>query len=425
MTYKQAMEYIEKVSEYGSVLGLESITRLLELLNNPQDELKFIHVAGTNGKGSTIAYLEQVLINSSYNVGAFTSPHVRNYSEIIRKNGKNITQKAIGEYIEKIKEVCDVIVSQYGVHPTIFEIECAMAFLYFRDKKCDLVLLETGLGGKEDATNVVSNTMIAILTSISMDHMSLLGDTLEKIVHSKAGIIKEGCNVILYDQSRSVHDIIENECKNKNANLHKIDFNLIKGVKVLKLYQEFTYKEWKNIRIAMMGDFQIKNAILALKVVEVLRDLGYNINDSNVRNGLLNTSWFGRISLISKKPDFYVDGAHNLAAINELVKLIEEKFKARRLIFIMGVFRDKEYEKMASQICKYAEYIITITPPDTSRALHAFELANVIKKYNPMVTAADGLREAVEMAYLLSDKESVILAFGSLSFLGELERILD
>lgn len=425
MTYKQAMDYVDIISEYGSNSGLESISSLLERLGNPQDSLELIQVAGTNGKGSTVAYLENIISASKYKVGTFTSPAVREYREIIRINGKNISQKSFCDYIEKIKMICDEMVLEGETHPSIFEIETAISFLYFKDKSCDLVILETGMGGKYDSTNAAKKNIVSVITSISLDHVDILGKTLKEIAEHKCGIIKEGSTVVVAAQDEDIIDVVDETCKKRKVYYIVADSDNIKNYKVTSRYQSFSYRNWKNIQISMMGKYQVKNAILALEVVEILRVNGYNLQEELVKKALKETTWFGRMTLIHNKPDIYVDGAHNEAGIDELVGIIKDRFKDKRLIFVMGVFKDKDYKKMVEKVSNYPEYVFTITPPNKKRGLPALELADEFNKYKSNVTSCDGVDEAIEMAYLLADSNTVIISFGSLSFLGLVDRVVN
>ncbi|MFI3201530.1 MAG: folylpolyglutamate synthase/dihydrofolate synthase family protein [Eubacteriales bacterium] len=424
MTYKQAMDYIEIVNQYGSVLGLESMERLLTYFGHPEEELSFVHVAGTNGKGSTIAFLATALEKGKYRVGRYSSPVVQSYCERIQINGKSIPKKSLADYMERVKEACESIVEEGYPHPTAFEVETVIGFLYYIEKKCDLVLLETGLGGVLDATNVIPPPMVAIITSISRDHMAVLGNTIEEIATAKAGIIKTGCHVVTYDQGEEICKVIEKQCEKELAILHSVSLEDCMHYRQMKTKQGFTYKEWKNLQITLLGRHQVTNALLALEALEVLENCGFAVSKEAIYEGFYETKWFGRLTQISKKPLIYVDGAHNADSVAKLSEAVVAYFQGKQLICLVGMFRDKECEEAMRRIAPLATHLITLTPPDQERSLHGYELAQIAQNYHKSVTVADSVQEALEIACLLADQDTVILAFGSLSYLGTLQEIL-
>lgn len=425
MNRKQTEEYIESLGQYGSVLGLENMQRLCEKLEIPLDELKVIHIAGTNGKGSTLAFISTILKEAGYKVGRYISPTISEYRERIQIRGRMITWKDLCLYMSRLKAVCEEIVMEGFSHPTSFEVETALGFLYFYEKQCDIIVLETGLGGKLDATNVLPKPMVSVLTSISMDHMAFLGNTLSQIAENKCGIIKEGCPVVSQVQHEEAMEVIQKVCQKKQAPLWVVDESKISKVKYGLLKQKFSYKDYRPCEIGLAGTYQIKNAALALEVIEQLKKLGYKIGDKAVLQGLQNTQWQGRFTVIGQKPFFIVDGAHNEEASKQLAQSIEFYFTNKKIIYIMGVLKDKEYKKIISNTYSLAQQIITVKTPNNERAMDAYELAKEVAKYHNKVTMADSLEEAVEMAYLMADKDSVILAFGSLSYLGRLTAIVE
>lgn len=425
MNYREALEYIESTSQYGSVLGLESIRVLLKKLDNPQKELKFVHIAGTNGKGSTLSFISTVLKEAGYRVGRYISPTIFEYRERIQINEAYISKADLGRYMTRVKEACDSMVAEQMAHPTPFEIETALSFLYFKEKKCDIVVLETGLGGTLDATNIIENTLVAVIASISMDHMAFLGDTLEKIAENKAGIIKNNCYVISTNQEDAVIRVLKAKAEEKGAEFSIADTTKVKSIKTSLKKQSFSYQNYKKIEISLLGKHQISNCILAICVLEKLTDLGFSISTEQMLAGLKKAEWQGRFSILAQNPLFLIDGAHNEDAAEKLAESIQMYFTNKKIIYIMGVLRDKEYEKIIKATYSFAAHIITVTTPNNPRAMHAYDLAQVVKEYHPSVTVADSLEEAVEVSYLLADKDSVILAFGSLSYLGDLSRIVE
>lgn len=427
MNYREAMEYVEDLQQYGSVLGLDGMRELCMRLGNPQDQLKFVHIAGTNGKGSVLAYVSTVLQTAGYKVGRYLSPTIREYRERFQVDGRMVTQVGLCKYLEPVKKAAEAMVAEGFAHPTPFEIETAVAFLFFLDKKCDIVVLETGLGGTLDATNVVNTTLVAVFASISMDHMGILGDTQEQIALAKAGIIKDRCYVISAKQSPEVMKILRQAALLRKAKFFTADAARAKNVKYGVTKQHFSYDKYKNLEITMAGQFQIENAVVAVEVIMALAKLGYPVSEDQLRRGLAETKWHGRFEVIGKKPLFIADGAHNEDASLKLVQSIRFYFTNKRIIYIMGVLKDKEYDKVIRNTYELAEHIITVTPPVRERALHAYDLAQAVREYHDSVTVADSVQEAVEIAYLLAglDKDTVIIAFGSLSYLGELMDVVE
>ncbi len=427
MNYREAMEYVEDLQQYGSVMGLDVMRELCRRLGNPQDQLKFVHIAGTNGKGSALAYISTVLQTAGYKVGRYISPVIRDYRERFQINGKMITQVGLCKYLEAVRTEAETMAADGFPHPTPFEIETAVAFLFFLDKQCDIVVLETGLGGALDATNVVNTTLVAVLTSISMDHMGILGDSLEQIALAKAGIIKDKCYVISAKQPPEVMKVLRQAALLRKAKFFTADVTRAKNVKYGVTKQHFSYDKYKNLEIAMPGQFQIENAVVAVEALMALGKSGYPVPEDKMRQGFLATKWQGRFDVIGRKPLFIADGAHNEDGSEKLAQSIRFYFTNRRIIYIMGVLKDKEYDKVIRNTYELAEHIITVTPPIRERALHAYDLAQAIREYHGSVTVADSVQEAVEIAYLLAglDNNTVIIAFGSLSYLGELMDVVE
>ncbi len=425
MKEREAAEYIERISHLGIVPGLDGIRELCGRLGNPQDDLKFVHIAGTNGKGSVSAYMASVLKCGGYRVGRYISPVLFDYRERIQVNDRMITKEALCRYLEQVKNICDEMAAEGLPHPTPFEVETAVGFLYFREKKCDIVVLETGMGGLLDATNIVKNTCLAVLCSISMDHMKFLGGTLAEIAEHKAGIIKKGCFVATMKQKPEVMEVIVRKAKALGCPLFPADEGEAEHVRYGLEKQQFDYGGFQKLEISLAGQYQIENAALALEALAALGDRGFPVEERKLRKGLLDAKWPGRFTVAGRRPYFIVDGAHNEDAAKRLVQSVKFYFTNRRIIYIMGILRDKDYGKMISLTHSLADQYITVTAPDNPRAMPAYELAQEIALVHPKVTAADSLEEAVEMSYLLADKNDVIIAFGSLSFLGRLMKILE
>lgn len=424
MNEKEAMAFIEETAGYGIVPGLDSIRELCGRLGDPQKNLKFVHVAGTNGKGSVCAYISSVLKAAGFRVGRYISPVIFTYRERIQVNDRNITVKALCQGIERIKDICAKMRAEGLPHPTPFEIETALGFLYFQEKSCDIVVLETGMGGLLDSTNIVENTLVAVLASVSRDHMKFLGNTLEEIALQKAGIIKKGCHVVTVRQEEQVQKIISDRAGSLGCPLTVTEPGEMKNIRYGLEKQRFDYKNRKKVEITLAGKYQPENAALALDVIDVLMQKGFPVSEEALRRGLAGTKWPGRFTVIGKRPYFVADGAHNEDAAKRLAESIEYYFTNKRIIFIMGVLKDKEYGKIIRLTAPYAEHIITVATPQNPRALPAYELAREAALVHPQVTAVDSLEEAVEMSTLLAGKEGVIIAFGSLSYLGRLMEIV-
>lgn len=422
MDYIQARDYLNKLSAKGSVLGLERMRALLELLGNPQDTLKFIHISGTNGKGSVLAYLSTILTGAGYKTGRYISPTLFSYRERIQIDEKEIERESLAIHVTAIAGAIEKMQAKGEVTPTLFEVETAMAFLYFKEKQCDIVVLETGLGGAQDATNVISTTILEIITSISMDHTAILGDTLEKIAAQKAGIIKPDTIVVSAVQQPAAERVITETCRKKNCICHMVDRSCISEIRYGYERQSFSYCTWNNVVISLAGSYQIQNAALALEAVEALKKAGFSLSDRQIYEGLLNTRWKGRFTVIQKNPIVVLDGAHNPAAAEELRRSLELYFKGKKLYYIFGMFQDKDYQKVIELTAPLAEHITTVETRDNPRAIPAKELAEIVATVNPSVESADTIQQAVSKTMALAEDEDAVIIFGSLSFLGEAEK---
>lgn len=425
MNYQEALAYMQECNTFGVVPGLENIKELLARLGNPQEKLSFIHIAGTNGKGSVMNFISTALTEGGYKTGRYISPAIFEYRELFQINGKPISKAELGKTMEPVREAAEAMAAETGRHPTVFEVETALAFLWFCQKKCDIVVLETGMGGLLDATNVIPAPLLCVFASISMDHMAFLGDTLEEIAAQKAGIIKSGSRVVSCRQLPEAMGVIEEACKEKGCELFVSDMESAKNVKYGLEKQRFSYKGHKNLEITMAGIHQIDNCALAVEALDRLADLGFPVKEEKLKAGLLRAKWPGRFEIIGRKPLFIADGAHNEDGAVKLAQSIRFYFTNRRIIYIMGILKDKEVDKIILNTCDYADAIITVAAPGNPRAMSSCELAEVVRRVHENVTAADSPEEAVEMARLLAGKEDVIIAFGSLSFLGDIIRIAE
>lgn len=428
MNYSEARKFVEETTKYGSILGLEAIKTLLDELGNPQDKVKIVHVAGTNGKGSVFTFVQNVLLKAGYHVGRYASPAVFEYREIIQFDGKNITEEEFAKYMANVKSACDRMVSQGKHHPTSFEVETALAYLYFSNKPCDIVLIETGMGGETDATNVEKEALCSVITSISLDHMQFLGNTVEDIAKVKAGIIKENSDVVVSNQGESIINVIESQAAVKNSKV--VVANEPYNIKIDGYITSFDYvtanDKKLSVKISMMGAYQLINACTAIETLEILRSKGYDITDENIIEGMKNAKWPGRMEVVKEQPLIVIDGAHNPGAAVKLKESIEMYFTNKRIAFIMGVLADKDYSKEIKIVAGLAKKIFTITP-DNKRALNGEVLALAVADSNKNVTFEPTLEEAVKEAENLykNNEIDMILAFGSLSYLGDLKNIIN
>lgn len=422
--YREARVYLNEITKYGSILGLDSIKELLNRLGNPQNDLKFVHIAGTNGKGSTLAFVSTILRVAGYKTGRYSSPSVFSYREKIQVNEEDITKESLTRLTFQVKEVIQTMIEEGLPHPTIFEVETVLAFLYFKQEQCDIVVLETGLGGLLDATNVVENTVACVLTAISRDHMEFLGDTLSEIALNKAGIIKRDSLVITTNQEIEAMKVIEEKCKEYKNELVIADAGKAKNPQYGNLQIIFDYKSFNQIEINLAGSYQIQNAVLAIETIGALGRIGYPVSEEMIRKGLKETRWFGRFSVICKEPFIIIDGAHNEAAAVRLKETIECYFKNKKLMFVMGVLGDKEYEKIARITAFLAAEILTVTTPNNPRALDGEELARTISKYHSNVSYMETMKEAVTACMKEGNSFDAIIVFGSLSFLSEFDKLV-
>ncbi len=421
MKYEEAMEYLEqKVNILGSVPGLETVTELLERMGNPQDKLTFIHVAGTNGKGSVSTLIANALAANGYRVGRYVSPVLADYREKILVNNRMISKRSAGEGLWDLFGISDEMVKDGFAHPTSFELETALGFKYFVEKKCDFVVLEAGMGGRLDATNVVKNTKMCVFTSISLDHMAFLGNTEAEIASQKAGILKPGCIVVSAAQNTEVSMVLETACNEMSVPFTMVKKDKIKVGRQSLKGQKISYGKYAQVEVPLLGSFQTENAALALEALYQLEESGVKLAEEKIRKGFAESNWPARFEVLSRKPYLIADGAHNKDAVKKLMETLRFYFTNRRIIYIMGVLKDKDYTPMIEQAVPRAEFIFTVTPPNKERALSALELARAIREYNPNVTAADSVEEALEMARLMAGEDGVILAFGSLSYMGKL-----
>jgi dihydrofolate synthase/folylpolyglutamate synthase len=428
VTYKEARVYLDHVSKYGSVLGLDTIRELLHELGDPQQDLKFIHIAGTNGKGSVLAYTSTILKEAGYRTGRYVSPTVVSYLERIQADGEWICEEAFARLTEIVQKAIARMEAAGKKSPTVFEIETAIAFLYFQECRCDIVVLECGLGGKEDATNIITTTVCAAFATISMDHIGVLGNSLAEIAEAKSGIIKDGAIVVSASQKPEVKEILQNTARQQGCPIIFADRSQLAVHEERYSGQCLSYREIHGIRCPMPGRYQQENVMTAIEIIRAIGLSGFPVSDDDIRRGIEKTSWPGRFTCLRKKPLFFIDGAHNEDAAKRLRETIETYFPGKRFIYIMGVFRDKEYKKIAQIMVPLAKSVHTIDLPDAGRTLAAEELAQVVRRYCPVdavVQTEQSVANAVSKVLAEAGSEDVILAFGSLSYLGSVMMCVD
>ncbi|MGL5713252.1 MAG: bifunctional folylpolyglutamate synthase/dihydrofolate synthase [Paraclostridium sp.] len=428
MNYNEALTYIHESHKFGMRLGLDNIKKLLELLGNPQNNLNIIHVAGTNGKGSTCSFISTILKESGYKVGLYTSPYLETFTERIRVNGENIPEGEVARIITIIKEKIDIMVREGYSYPTEFEIVTAMAFYYYYDQSVDYVALEVGLGGRYDATNVIDNPLVSVIASISLDHTGILGDTIGKIAYEKGGIIKENSTVIVYPQRKEAKEVIKEICIEKNSTYIECNFNDINIKKCNINSQKFDCiindKQYNDLEIKLIGDHQTNNSILALTVIDFINNKNQlDISEESIKRGLIETRWPGRIEKIKEEPMFIIDGAHNEDGAKSLAKSIDKFIQGRNLTLVIGMLEDKDINSVLDILIPRFNKVITTTP-DNPRAMDASILMNKIKEYNKEVVCKPNIDDAISYALENSKIDDVIISAGSLYMIGEVRTLV-
>lgn len=447
MDYNEARLYLDTHNSKGIVLGLETMKELMRRLGNPQDKVKFIHVAGTNGKGSVVALTSNVLGKAGYVTGRYCSPSVFCYEEKIQvytpKNSLNekneitileekwnyISKEDVASILTEIREVADSMEKDGLPYPTVFELETAMAFCYFAKRKCDYVLLETGMGGDLDATNIVTTTCCSVLVSIDIDHSRILGNTLGEIAGHKAGIIKAGRDVVTMEQKPEAQEVIKKRAQELGCKLVSTTLAEACVLEASPKGQTICYKDFPIMKTQLLGLFQKDNIAVVLEIVQCLREQGVTISDKALVEGIYDTKWPGRLEIVGEHPWMLLDGAHNPDAAVKLAQSLQKYFTNKKIVYIMGVLGDKDYKKVLSYLCPQGKAFFTITP-NNARALPAEQLKCAIEEVlleksisNP-VQAMDSIEEALRKAREVAGKDGVIVACGSLSFLGDLREIL-
>lgn len=429
MNYEEAMNYINNIGKFGSNYGLKRTYRLLEILGNPQKKLKLIHIAGTNGKGSTTSMITSILTNMGYKVGMYTSPYLEYFEERIQINGENIPKNKLTHLINTVKKaVCKVIEEGYE-HPTEFEILTTVMYLYYYNEKVDYAVIEVGLGGKLDSTNVIT-PLISVITSISFDHMNILGNSLYEIAGEKAGIIKKEIPVVVYPQKDEAMKAIMEKATKEDSEVYQVKINSGKLLSIIfedKLYQNVQVKTKNNlynVKLPLIGEHQILNLSVALNTIEVLCEKeNLKINKEQIENSLQSVIWKGRLEILSKNPLVVIDGAHNIEGIKMLRNNIEKYFKYNNVYLLLGILADKQVEEMIKEITPIAHKIYALTPHSDRAELNT-ELKNEILKYNKNTVALDNYEEAIKSALNEANNDDLILISGSLYMIGDMRKLI-
>ena len=416
MTPEEALSYIHSVCWKGSIPGLSRTRELLEKMGNPQNQLQFVHIAGTNGKGSTAAMTASILRKAGYRTGLYTSPYIFRFHERMQVDGQCISDEELAEITEFVKPLAESMED----HPTEFELVTCIAMEYFKRHHCDVVSLEVGMGGELDSTNVIQSPLVAVLTNIGLDHTEFLGDTLEKICETKSKIIKPGTIAVTYREKPSVEAVIDARCKEVGAKWMPADFDSIHLVSASLEGQVFDWGPYLGIHLPLLGKHQLYNAAVVLTIVKALRERGLTISDEAMRGGIASVSWPGRFELVARNPLFIVDGGHNPQCIEALVNNVRDYLGGKRLTILTGVLADKDYGDMYQDMAQYAAEFVTVTPPNP-RALPAQELKVYLERFGKPVTACDTVAEGVALAKKLAGADGVVLAYGSLYMVGDIE----
>ncbi|SET77661.1 dihydrofolate synthase / folylpolyglutamate synthase [Natronincola peptidivorans] len=428
MNYQQAIHYIESTYIYGSKPGLDTIQSLLKLLGNPQKDLKIIHVAGTNGKGSTSSFIHSVLKTAGYKVGLYTSPYIVEFTECIQINGEKIHEERLAANIATVKEKIEFMLKEGENHPTAFEIETAIALWYFAQDNVDFAIVEVGMGGRLDATNVVDTPLLSVITPIDYDHMGFLGNTLEEIAFEKAGIIKENSYVVSHPQQAEAMEVIKSVSKERKSKLIITSYENLDIQHSTIEEQQFSVEVlgniYENIRISLAGTHQIYNCCMALTALEALKKYhAIDISQEAIYKGLYHNKWIGRLEVINKNPLTIIDGAHNLQGAKALQKSVEALLKEYGVTFVVGMLKDKDIKGVLKHLIPLMDRII-VTKPNNPRAMEAEDLAKELADFGKDIYVCKTVREAVNKAYEITEASDAVLVAGSLYLLGEARSVI-
>ena len=419
-TIEETLKYLQFNNWEQSEPGLARSSELLSLLGDPQKKLKFVHIAGTNGKGSTAAMLASVLQSAGYRTGLYTSPHLLRFHERMRVNGKEIDDKSLIALTNTVRNAAE----QMSEMPTGFEIMTAIAFLYFVQEQCDIVSLEVGLGGRMDSTNVIPAPEVCVVANIGLEHTAILGDTVEKIAAEKCGIIKHGAHAVLFGQSEGVENVAREKCAQEDVTLTITAQEKLERISSSLDGQEFKYRGRGPYHLRLLGEYQLLNALTVIDVCNALRSRGWDkLTDEAIDEGLSHAQWPGRLELLRRGPDFIVDGAHNPQCVDALMDSLAALYGDKKLIFLTGVLRDKDWQQMLRRALPLAKAFVVITPP-SARALDENELAAWLNAQGVQAVPAKDTDDGVRRVLALAGEDDAICSWGSLYFTGEVRRVL-
>ena len=409
MSIAATLEYIHSVKWQGSKPGLERTRELLAALGNPEKSLKFVHIAGTNGKGSTAACIAAVLRKSGYTTGLYTSPYMLCFNERMQVNGVNISDDILERLVDEIRPFADLMEDS----PTEFELITALAMKFFTLMKCDIVVLEVGMGGELDSTNVIDAPDAAVIAAIGYDHVSELGPAITDIAAAKAGIIKDGGDVVLYGGDPETEAVFERVCRERGAFLRKADFTRIERQDFSLDGAKFVFEPYGAISLPLAGTYQPKNAAVAITALELLKDKGYRISADDIVSGLAEAHWPGRFEAIGRDPVFILDGAHNPQGMEATAESLRRHFGDRKIVFIIGVSADKDVDSMLGHVAPMAQSFITVRS-ENPRAMDPQALADMLSRYGAPASAACSIDDAVSEALDRAGSDGIVCALGSL-----------
>ncbi len=412
MTPKEAVSYIEHYGWSTTRLGLERTRELLRRLGDPHKRLKYVHVAGSNGKGSVCAMLDAVLRAAGYRTGLYTSPYIQEFCERIRLDGQNIPGEELARLTERVKAAAE----EMDDHPSQFELVTALGMLYFAEQRCDIVVLEVGMGGALDSTNVIDAPEAAVITNIGLEHTEYLGSTLEAIAATKAGIIKHGCHAVCYDGAPEVTAVVRNVCAEQDVPLREVRFSELEPLSQSLDGQRFLWKG-REYRLALLGAHQPRNAATVLETVDALRERGWRISEDAVRTGLAGVKWPARLEVMRREPLFLIDGGHNPQCAEALAESLRTLLSGQKAVFLLGVLADKDYPRMMESVLPLAQEFVCLTPL-SDRALPAEELASYLRRQGAKATACADILTGLQVAFDAAGARGAVAAFGSLYLVG-------
>ncbi len=420
MTYEEALLILDRASKSGSILERDVMDALLKELGNPHLGMKYIHIAGTNGKGSASAYMSSILTRSGYRTGLYTSPYIQEFTERIQVDGVQIPKDELAEITEELDRASDLLEQKGYRRPTVFELITALGFIWFKREKCDVVVLEVGMGGKLDATNSITEAEAYLLMNIGYDHMAELGDTLELIAGEKAGILKAGGGpAVVYAQTPGVMEVFRAACEEKGKEMIIADGELAKAKEMTIDGTVFDYKQFKDLKIPLLGVYQLRNAAVAIECAVALAARGWNITEASMREGLANAYWPGRVEVLQRDPIVIVDGAHNPQGTAALTETLRAIFPGRKFTFVCGVLADKDYDSSLELIAPLTQKFNAVAP-NSYRALSSEALAKEMReRSSASIRSFETIPEALDSVLKEAEKNDIICVFGSLYQVGD------